>query len=136
MYPLTSKLAPFKKFRKSLSEFLDRLVSSAAEMGPLWSTDLMDILKQWVIAMSSSQIRSFRHTATVIALEIETALCRVAASLEKESDRVGRQREGDKKRKANSKSAGAKGKDLESKAEQLRERRMQVAAMLKEFFNG
>ena len=69
----------FKKFRKSLSEFLERLISSAAELGSLYTSDLMPTLQTWVIAMSSSQLRSFRHTATVIALEVETALCDAAA---------------------------------------------------------
>ncbi len=36
--------------------------------------------------MSSSQLRSFRHTATVVALEILTALCDVAAAVDKEAD--------------------------------------------------
>ncbi|KAH8829165.1 hypothetical protein DL96DRAFT_1814433 [Flagelloscypha sp. PMI_526] len=136
IYPLTSKNPAFKKFRKSLCEFLHKLIDSAAEMGTLYSSELMDVLKRWVISMSSSHIRSFRHTATVIALEIQTGLCQVAASLEKESDRVGRQREGDKKRKAGNKTGGAKSKELELKANELREHRMKVAAMLKEFFNG
>ncbi|KAF7439987.1 hypothetical protein PC9H_000324 [Pleurotus ostreatus] len=136
VYPLTSKLPIFKKFRKSLSEFLGRLISSSASLGHLYTTDLMPTLQTWVIAMSSSQIRSFRHTATVVALEVETALCEVAAKVEKEAEVIGRQREGEKKRKANNKGTGAKDKQLEGKAAEVRERRTKVAEYLKEFVDG
>ncbi|KAL1948450.1 hypothetical protein VTO73DRAFT_12525 [Trametes versicolor] len=139
IYPLTSKLPVFKKFRRSLSEFLERFIISSAELGSLYTSDLMPTLQTWVIAMSSSQLRSFRHTATVIALEVETALCDVAASVEKEAEVVSRQREGERKRKA----AGNKGKagsaresELEKKAAEVRDRRSKLAEFLKEFVDG
>ncbi|KAI0058337.1 hypothetical protein BV25DRAFT_1283433 [Artomyces pyxidatus] len=138
IYPLTSKLPIFKKFRRSLSEFLERLITSSAELGLLYTTDLMATLQTWVIAMSSSQLRSFRHTATVIALEVETALCDVAAAVEKEAEVIGRQREGERKRKASNKTkaAGGREKELEGKAAEVRERRTKLAEYLKEFIDG
>jgi cohesin complex subunit SA-1/2 len=96
----------------------------------------MPTLQTWVIAMSSSQIRSFRHTATVVALEVETALCDVAAAVEKEAEVVGRQREGEKKRKASNKAGGVRDKGLEAKGQEIRERRTKLAEFLKEFVDG
>lgn len=136
VYPLTSKLPIFKKFRKSLSEFIERLITSAADLGLLYTTDLMATLQTWVVAMSSSQIRSFRHTATVVALEVETSLCEVAASVEKEAQLVGRQREGEKKRKGSAKGATPREKELQAKAQEIRERRQSLAEYLKEFVDG
>ncbi|KAF5323111.1 hypothetical protein D9611_009237 [Ephemerocybe angulata] len=136
VYPLTSKLPIFKKFRKSLSEFIERLITSAADLGLLYSTDLMATLQTWVVAMSSSQIRSFRHTATVVALEVETSLCEVAAAVEKEAQLVGRQREGEKKRKGTAKGATPREKELQAKAQEIRERRQSLAEYLKEFVDG
>ncbi|CCM03065.1 uncharacterized protein FIBRA_05185 [Fibroporia radiculosa] len=139
IYPLTSKLPVFKRFRNSLSEFLERLIASSAELGSLYTSDLMATLQTWVVAMSSSQLRSFRHTATVIALEVETALCDVAAAVEKEAEVVGRQREGERKRKAaanKGKGGTAREKELESKAAEIRERRANLAEFLKEFVDG
>ncbi|KAG6835657.1 hypothetical protein H0H93_016057 [Arthromyces matolae] len=136
VYPLTSKLPAFKKFRKSLSEFIERLIASSADLGALYTSDLMQTLQTWVIAMSSSQIRSFRHTATVIALEVETALCDVAAAVEKEAEVVGRQREGEKKRKSTNKASGAREKELEAKAQEIRKRRTKLAEFLKEAVDG
>jgi cohesin complex subunit SA-1/2 len=93
----------------------------------------MSTLSTWIIAMSSSHIRSFRHTATVIALEVETALCDVAASVEKEAEVVIRQKEGERKRKASNKASGAREKELDGKAKEIRERRTRLADYLKEF---
>lgn len=101
----------------------------------MYSSDLMATLQTWVIAMSSSQIRSFRHTATVVALEVETALCDVAAAVEKEAEVVGRQREGERKRKAGGK-GGGKEKEFDKKAAEVRERRSKLAEFLTEFVDG
>ncbi|KAF7292892.1 SCD domain-containing protein [Mycena indigotica] len=131
-YPLISKLPLFKKFRKSLREFLERLIASAADLGPLYTSDLVPTLQAWVIAMSSSQIRSFRHTATVVALELESALCDVAARVEKEAELSARQREGEKKRKG----VVASDKGHDAKAAQIRQHREKLAEFLKEGVDG
>jgi cohesin complex subunit SA-1/2 len=136
VYPLTSKLPAFKKFRKSLADFIHRLITSSAAMGSLYSSELMETLQTWVIAMSSSQIRSFRHTATVIALEVETGLCEVAAAAEKEAAVVGRQKEGERKRKAANKGRGIREKELDTKAAEVRGRRTKLAEFIKEFVDG
>ncbi|KAI6041487.1 hypothetical protein EDC04DRAFT_2565548 [Pisolithus marmoratus] len=136
IYPLTSKLPAFKRFRASLSELIERIVLAAAELGILYTSDLMTTLQTWVVAMSSSQIRSFRHTATVVALELETALCQVAAAVEKEAEILGRQREGERKRKANNKASGVREKDLEDKVVAVRKRRTALAEYLKEIVDA
>ncbi|KAH9077661.1 hypothetical protein EDB83DRAFT_2548692 [Lactarius deliciosus] len=138
LYPLTSKLPIFKKFRRSLSEFLERLIVSAAEVGVLYTTDLMATIQTWITCMSSSQLRSFRHTATVVALEILTALCDVAASVEKEAGVLDRQRAGEKKRKAGNKTKAttSREKELESRAAEVRERKSNLAEFLKELVDS
>lgn len=134
-YPLTSKLPIFKKFRKSLSEFLSRLVDASAELGTMYNTDLLPVIQAWVVSMSSSQLRSFRHTATVIALEIETALCDVAAAVEKEAEVLTRQREGERKRKAQG-AGKAREKEFEAKAAEVKDHRAKLADYLRDFFDG
>ncbi|KAH9035024.1 hypothetical protein EDB85DRAFT_1945370 [Lactarius pseudohatsudake] len=138
LYPLTSKLPIFKKFRRSLSEFLERLIVSAAEVGVLYTTDLMATIQTWITCMSSSQLRSFRHTATVVALEILTALCDVAASVEKEAGVLDRQRAGEKKRKAGNKTKAttSREKELESRAAEVRERKTNLDEFLKELVDS
>ncbi|KAI9513450.1 hypothetical protein F5148DRAFT_1273088 [Russula earlei] len=133
-----SRLPIFKKFRKSLSEFLERLIISAAELGILYTTDLVATIQTWITCMSSSQLRSFRHTATVVALEILTALCDVAAATDKEADVLDRQKAGEKKRKAVNKSKAVTGreKELEGKAAEVRQRKARLAEFLKELVDS
>ncbi|KAI5121584.1 hypothetical protein M0805_009455 [Coniferiporia weirii] len=135
-YPLTSKHPMFKKFRKSLSEFLNRLVQASAELDILYTSDLLLTIQAWVVAMSSSQLRSFRHTATVVALEIETALCDVAAAVEKEAEVITRQREAERKRKTAKGASASREKEFEAKAVEVKGRRTKLAEFLKEFFDG
>lgn len=125
----------FKKFRVHLAEFLSRLVSSAADTGILYTTDLIPNLSAWVVTMSSAPLRSFRHTATVVALDVEAALCDVTRNVEKEAEVLGRQREGEKKRKAKG-SAGAKDKGLEAKMKEVNERTEKLSEFLKDFIDG
>ncbi|KAH9996308.1 hypothetical protein BJV77DRAFT_175068 [Russula vinacea] len=138
LYPLTSRLPIFKRFRKSLSEFLERLIISAAELGALYTTDLMATIQTWITCMSSSQLRSFRHTATVVALEILTALCDVAAVVDKEADVLNRQKAAERKRKAGNKTKTVTGreKELESKAAEVRQRKTSLAEFLKELVDS
>ena len=89
--------------------------------------------------MSSSQLRSFRHTATVIALEIETALSEVAAEVEKEAETITRQRDGERKRRGRgggSTGGSARDKDLAKKAADVKDRRSKLAEFLKDVFDG
>ena len=81
--------------------------------------------------MSSSQIRSFRHTATVIALEAETALCHVAAVVDKESHVIARQREGEKKRKGKGGNP-----QLDAKGKEVKQRQNKLKSFIKEFVDG
>lgn len=97
---------------------------------------MMETLQQWVVSMSSSQIRSFRHTATVIALEAETALCDVAAAVDKEAEIVARQREGEKKRKTSAKGLNASLKEIERKAQVIKRQQTKLKSFIKEFVDG
>lgn len=130
-----SKNPTFKKFRVHLSEFLSRVISSAADLGLLYNTDLVPNLSAWVLTMSSAPLRSFRHTATVVALDVEAALCDVTRDVEKESEVLARQREGEKKRKAKG-AAGAKDTQLESKLKEVKERTTKLNEFLKEIIDG
>jgi cohesin complex subunit SA-1/2 len=133
-YPIVSKSPAFRKFRKSFAEFFVRLVSNSAELGTIYSSDLIPILQAWIIPLSSSQIRSFRHTATMAALYLETGLCQVAASIDKELQTISRQREGER----NKKSARNKAREaeLEAKSKEFNARKTRLREYLKDNFNA
>lgn len=129
--PLTSKLPVSKRFTKSLAEWIERLIISASDLGLLYSSQMMETLQQWVVSMSSSQIRSFRHTAAVVALEAETALCHVAAMVDKESHAIARRREGEKKRKGKGGNP-----QLDAKGKEVKQRQNKLKSFIKEFVDG
>ena len=133
-YPIASKSPIFRKFRKSLAEFVTRIISSAAELGALYASDLIPVLQAWIVPLSGSQIRSFRHTATVIALYMETALCQVAASVDKELQVLSRQKEGERK-KAGGRSKGRE-QELDTKTNEVNTRRATLKEHLKDIFNA
>jgi cohesin complex subunit SA-1/2 len=134
-YPLVSKAPVFRKLRKSLSEFFDRLVRAASEADTLFSSDVIPTLQSWVVAMSSAQLRSFRHTATIVALEVESALCTVAADIEKAAETIHRQKEAERKKR---KGAGVseREKTLSSKAAEAKGRKTKMNELLNDFFDG
>ncbi|KAF9078436.1 hypothetical protein BDP27DRAFT_1309581 [Rhodocollybia butyracea] len=144
-YPLISKNLPFHNsktkysFRANLCEFISRLISASALLGPLYDSPLVDTLEVWLVPMSSSQIRSIRHTSTVIALEVETALSRVAKDVEKEVEVAGRMKEGEKKRARSKGATGSvKGKDkeIDAKLRDSKAKQKKLAEFIKEFIDG
>ncbi|KAH7106865.1 hypothetical protein BKA62DRAFT_631828 [Auriculariales sp. MPI-PUGE-AT-0066] len=133
-YPLISKLAVFKKFHKSLAEFLHRLVAAAFETGVLLDDSLFHPFPQWVISMASASLRSFRHTATVVALELQTALSEVASAADKEAETLVRQRDTEKKKKTGR--SAAREKELEQKSKKANETRAKIKALMKDIHEG
>lgn len=133
-YPIASKSPIFRKFRKSLAEFVTRLISGSAELGSLYASDLIPTLQAWIVPLSGSQIRSFRHTATVIALYMETALCQVAATVDKELQVLSRQKEGERNKKAGR--SKARESELDTKTKEVNARRGTLKEHLKDIFNA
>jgi len=68
-------------------------------------------------------------------MELENALCDVAAEVEKEVVVVARQREGEKKRAGKAKGK-AREKEFERKAEEVQERKNKLSEYLRDFFDG
>ncbi|PWN40799.1 hypothetical protein IE81DRAFT_348894 [Ceraceosorus guamensis] len=129
-YPLVSKAASYKKFRKSLAEFLDRLFQTAAEAEVLYDEVLVETFIAWVSAMSSSSVRAFRHTATDLALWAIGSLAKVSLELAKERasaikarDAERRKARGDKSRltefEANVKGISGRKKRVDDALEEL-----------------
>lgn len=99
-YPLISKARGNAGFRSTMTGFFDTLVNTCHASGLLYSdAALYENLDLWVSTMSSSAIRPFRHTATVISLSMGSALCSVANDLGENAAKTTRQKEGEQKKK-------------------------------------
>nr|WJN25060.1 sister chromatid cohesion subunit [Tranzscheliella williamsii] len=132
-YPIVSKSKTFKSFRKSLSEFLQRLVMSAYEAEILTTDGFMETYSAWVSAMSSSSLRSFRHTATVLALWTISAINEVNGQASKDLSIATKQRDAEKKKARTDKS---RLKDLESKVVSARKLKAKLEEYINEFINS
>ncbi|GAO45762.1 hypothetical protein G7K_0014-t1 [Saitoella complicata NRRL Y-17804] len=131
-YPLVSKKPEFKRFRKSLGDFLRRLVGAAAGRGVLWDGILLESLQTWIGALSSSTFRPMRHTSTVMSLNIVSALCDLLGKLKKEESTATRQLEAEqKKARANE----TKVKTLERKTAEIGEQVETVSGMVSDTFD-
>lgn len=73
-YFLVNKDPKYKRFRKSFPQFFERLVINAYAGDVLFDNTLLPTLLQWLLAMTESKARSFRHTSTVAVLSIMEGL--------------------------------------------------------------
>ncbi|XP_069804743.1 cohesin subunit SA-3 [Dendropsophus ebraccatus] len=100
-YPLSLTTRPWKKFRGNFGEFLDTLVS-CCQYNILYDGILMDMLISFLVGLSDSQVRAFRHTSTFAvcntpaisrspAMKMITALVKVARDLKHHQDTSQRQ---------------------------------------------
>ncbi|EAA31414.3 hypothetical protein GE21DRAFT_7664 [Neurospora crassa] len=82
-YPLISRARSTRSFRDLLVGFFRSLVDVLHETDALYKdVQILENISRWVASMSSSTLRPFRHTATTIALAIQTALVKAAGILD------------------------------------------------------
>ncbi|KAH7377517.1 nuclear cohesin-like protein complex subunit [Cadophora sp. MPI-SDFR-AT-0126] len=99
-YPLISKAKSSHAFRDSLVGFFDQLIQAMHDTGILYDEQpLIENIDVWISSLSSSTLRPFRHTATLVALTMMTAMCRVANHEIELAAQVQRQLESEKKKK-------------------------------------
>ncbi|KAF2995718.1 hypothetical protein E8E13_004373 [Curvularia kusanoi] len=100
-YPLIAKAKDGggQAFRNALHRFFLTLVQSIAQSGLMYENqELLENIAVWIGAMSSSANRPFRHTATVAALAITTALASAAADINENKAKKIRQSESEAKK--------------------------------------
>jgi hypothetical protein len=68
------------RFRTALLEFFDKLVTHCKE-DVLFDEYLVESLVEWLISLSSCNARHFRHTATLISLQLVSSQISVATDL-------------------------------------------------------
>lgn len=93
---------------------------------------LIENIQLWVTTMSSSFLRPFRHTATVIALAITTSLCKTVKVLAKSTADALTMKEGEKKKKKSNKDTIA---GFQQQVDQGNERIELCENTIKDFFD-
>ncbi|XP_031228496.1 cohesin subunit SA-2 [Mastomys coucha] len=79
-YPLTMAGPQWKKFKSSFCEFIGVLVRQC-QYSIIYDEYMMDTVISLLTGLSDSQVRAFRHTSTLAAMKLMTALVNVALNL-------------------------------------------------------
>nr|XP_015218853.1 PREDICTED: cohesin subunit SA-2-like [Lepisosteus oculatus] len=133
-YPLTMPGPYWKKFRSNFCEFVEVLVSQC-QYNVIFDSYLMDTVISLLTELSDSGVRAFRHTCTLAAVKLLTALAGVALNLGVNIDNSQRLYEVEKV-KAPSKRASPRVEKLEKKIDELQDRRQEIENMMDAIFKG
>jgi cohesin complex subunit SA-1/2 len=79
-YPLIQSSVHARKFKSNFCEFIQLLINQC-QYSIVYDQFMLDIFITFLIALADSQVRAFRHTATLAVLKIMTALVDVLLSL-------------------------------------------------------
>ncbi|XP_053201590.1 cohesin subunit SA-1-like [Panonychus citri] len=89
-YPIITNGPQWKKFRSNFCEFVHTLIRQC-QYSIIYDQYLMENMISFLITLSDSQVRAFRHTATLAAMKLMTALVDVALTLSINIDNTQRQ---------------------------------------------
>jgi cohesin complex subunit SA-1/2 len=143
-YPLVSRDKTFRPFHGALTSFLHTFVhhvslSDALYCGSNKRTEpsaLMAVLQAWLFTLSHSPLRSFRHTGTVIALDVMTGLVEALKDVNEELSVVSRQKESERKKAgASSREGKDRIKELDRTMKTVHWKKGKLEEYLQEFFN-
>ncbi|KAK4979533.1 cohesin complex subunit [Elasticomyces elasticus] len=132
-YPLLAKGKGAVAFKAALFGFFNALVKNIAASEILFdNVELMENIEVWVSSLSSASSRPFRHTSTVVALSIVTALCEVAREIVDSTAKTIRQSETEQKGRHTNK---GRVRALQDKAKKESEKQDKVNDFIKDWFD-
>jgi len=102
-YPIIVNKPVYKKFKSSLCSFVIQLIGQC-QYNYIYDEYLIDVLISWVIGLSDSQVRAFRHTSTLVGMKIVTGLIDIAIRVIQEQDNTRVQLDNENKKAANKRS--------------------------------
>ncbi|KAJ8279289.1 hypothetical protein COCON_G00063550 [Conger conger] len=133
-YPLTMPGPLWKKFRYNFCEFIGVLIRQC-QYSIIYDEYMMDTVISLLTGLSDSQVRAFRHTSTLAAMKLMTALVNVALNLSINQDNTQRQYEAERNKVAG-KRANEKLELLLDKRKELQENQDEIENMMNSIFKG
>ncbi|KAI7809375.1 putative cohesin subunit SA-1 [Triplophysa rosa] len=133
-YPLTISGPLWKKFRYNFCEFIGVLIRQC-QYSIIYDEYMMDTVISLLTGLSDSQVRAFRHTSTLAAMKLMTALVNVALNLSIHQDNTQRQYEAERNKMAG-KRANEKLELLLQKRKELQENQDEIENMMNSIFKG
>nr|CAH0108959.1 unnamed protein product [Daphnia galeata] len=127
-YPMIMSGPQWKKFRSNFCDFVQTLVKQC-QYSIIYDQYLMDNVISLLTGLSDSQVRAFRHTATLAAMKLMTALVDVALTVSIHLDNTSRQYEAERQ-KTRDKRASDRLEALLAKHQELEENMDEIKNML------
>src|SRR5438045_6693627 len=119
-------------FKTDLTDFFDKLLLVMHETNTLYDDmALYENIELWVTTMTSSYLRPFRHTSTLIALTITTTLCKISLEQTQTTANSRIQMDGERKKRSSKETIAA----LKEKVELGVARGEQCAEWIKAWFD-
>jgi len=94
-YPLIMTGTQWRKFKNNFCDFVQTLVKQC-QYSIIYDQFLMDNVISLLTGLSDSQVRAFRHTATLAAMKLMTALVDVALLVSNNFDNAAKQFEAER----------------------------------------
>ncbi|DBA00613.1 TPA: hypothetical protein N0F65_007742, partial [Lagenidium giganteum] len=147
-YPIAPKAKQHKRFYRNFVDFWDTFVKESVESELLFTSELISQFVDWLTTLSSAEVRAIRHTTTVAAYALGSALVEAASSLDEKLSVAKRQlnAEVSAQKKASAKGSSTKrnsARTTSKKMEQLQankkmyeERLQQVLQLINSLFTG
>ncbi|XP_041354006.1 cohesin subunit SA-1-like isoform X2 [Gigantopelta aegis] len=133
-YPLILTGPQWKKFKSAYCEFVQVLVRQC-QYSIIYDQYMMDNVISLLTGLTDSQVRAFRHTSTLAAMKLMTALVDVALNLSINLDNTQRQYEAERG-KQQAKRANDRLDLLMTKRQELEENQAEIRNMLTYIFKG
>ena len=135
-YPLISTGPVWKKFRKNFCEFIHTLIQQC-QYSIIYDKFLMENTISFLISLCYSQVQPFRHTATLAAMKLMTALVDVAITLNINLDNTQRQCESERQNAIRmNKSPSERLELLTNKRHELEKNNEDIKTMLDNLFKS
>lgn len=133
-YPLIMSGQQWKKFKLNFCDFVQSLVKQC-QYSIIYDQFLMDNVISLLTGLSDSQVRAFRHTATLAAMKLMTALVDVALLVSINFDNAARQYDAERL-KNREKRASDRLESLMAKRTELEENMDEIKNMLTYMFKS
>lgn len=127
----TSKRKELKNFKENLALFWDTLVLEC-QNGPLFDNVLFEKCMDYVIALSCTPPRIYRHVATLVGLQLVTSLITVAKILAGQRETTQRQLNAEKKKRND----GPRVESLNKRLSQTHKMISGIEEMMRKLFQG
>jgi cohesin complex subunit SA-1/2 len=134
-YPLVQKGGQaIPQFKKKFTDFWRRWLVKMSSKGILTQDDgwCLELLKAWLVTMSSSQLRAFRHTGCFVSLVVITWICGDVKKINGEIDTAVKQIATEEKKGGDE---TARGVTLGVKLQQAREKKNLAEEYMNDMYN-